>query len=261
MTEPYRVFWQPGCSSCLKAKEFLAGHGIAFDSINVLADDGAMAALQALGARSVPVVSRGKDFVFAQSLSALAEFVGVKRDTTILPVRDLVQRVDRVLAVAQSHVRQLPLESLHSKLPGRNRTYLDLGYHIFVIAEAFLIAARGGTLTFDLFERRPPSEIHDGVAAAELGEGIKKDFQDWWSGTSDGTKLPATVKTYYGDQAIDDLLERTAWHAAQHTRQLAAVLENLDIALHDQLSDQDLAGLPLPDHVYDDQIPLETQPT
>ena len=169
MSEQYRVYWQPGCSSCLKAKEFLNGHGIAFESINVLADDGAMAELQAIGARSVPVVTRGKDFVFAQSLSALAEFVGVTRSTPILPVWDLVQRVDRVIAVAQSHVCQLPLKSLHSKLLGRDRTYLDLGYHVFVIVEAFLIAARGGTLTFDLFERRPPSDIQDGSAAAEFG--------------------------------------------------------------------------------------------
>ncbi len=137
MSEPYRVFWQPGCSSCLKAKEFLTHHGITFDSVNVLADDGAMAALQALGARSVPVVSRGKDFVFAQSLSALADFVGVTRDTPILPVMDLVQKVDRVLAVALSHVRQLPFESLQSKLPGRDRTYLDLGYHVLSSRKRF----------------------------------------------------------------------------------------------------------------------------
>jgi len=54
-------------------------------------------------------------------------------------------------------------------------------------------------------------------------------------------------------------MERTAWHAAQHTRQLAAVLETLDIKTADALSESDLSGLPLPDHVYDDQVPLATK--
>lgn len=257
MSEPYRVFWQPGCSSCLKAKEFLTGHGIAFESVNVLADDDGMEALQALGARSVPVVSRGRDFVFAQSLTALADFVGVSPDSQMLPVHELVHRVVRVLTVARSHARQLPLEVLNTALPGRDRTYLDLAYHIPVIVEAFLIAARGGTLTFDLFERRPPPEIQSGPDVAEFGSAILEDFQRWWSGSDEGADLPVTVKTYYGDQPIEDLLERTAWHAAQHTRQLSAVLEALDIALDDQLVEKDIEGLPLPNHVYDDQVPLE----
>ena len=32
---PLKVYWQPGCSSCLKAKEFLIEHGIEFQSINL----------------------------------------------------------------------------------------------------------------------------------------------------------------------------------------------------------------------------------
>ncbi len=81
-------------------------------------------------------------------------------------------------------------------------------------------------------------------------------MQSWWGETNNGAGLPETLATYYGDQPVTDLLERTAWHAAQHTRQLAAVLETLDIKLIDALTDTDLAGLPLPEHVYDDQIPL-----
>ncbi len=230
------------------------------DSVNVLADDGGMDALHDLGARSVPVVSCGRDFVFAQSLSALAEFVGVRRDMPILPVPDLVKRIDRVLTVAQSHASQLPNEALGTSLPGRNRTYLDLAYYIPVIVEAFLIAACGDTLTFDLFERRPPHNIQDGQAVAAFGQEIKDAFGTWWQETRQGTRLPKSLKTYYGDQVVEELLERTAWHAAQHTRQLAAVMENLNIVLNDRLTENDLDGLPLPDHVYDDQVPLETQP-
>ena len=36
--EVVKVYWQPGCSSCLKTKEFLMENGIPFKSINVLED-------------------------------------------------------------------------------------------------------------------------------------------------------------------------------------------------------------------------------
>ncbi|NKB43856.1 MAG: NrdH-redoxin [Alphaproteobacteria bacterium] len=256
MSQPYRVFWQPGCSSCLKAKEFLSDHGITYDSVNVLADDDGMAALQALGAKSVPVVSIGDNFVFAQNLGDLADFVGVARHSVGLPTTNLVERIDRVLAVAQSHVRQLPLDVLKTELPGRDRTYLDLGYHIFVIAEAFLVAANGGTLTFDLFERRPPASVADGGKVASYGQAIRDAVQAWWQGTDRGATLPDHLDTYYGAQSVPDLLERTAWHSAQHTRQLAAVLQKLKIELNDELAEDDLKGLPLPNHVYDDEVSL-----
>ena len=35
---PIKAYWQPGCTSCLRMKEFLARHGVPFVSINVLED-------------------------------------------------------------------------------------------------------------------------------------------------------------------------------------------------------------------------------
>ena len=260
MSEPLRVYWQPGCSSCLKAKEFLSSHGIAYESVNVLASENGLADLRALGAKSVPVVARGDEFVFAQNLSDLAVFVGVERDARTLTAADLVAKIDRVLAVAQAHARQLPDDVLNTELPGRDRTYRDLAYHIFVIAQAFLEAGRGGELTFDFFERRPPENIASGADVADFGAAIRQDVQAWWRDTGAGSTFPAAMKTYYGDQSPDDLLERTAWHAAQHTRQLEAVLDGQGILLDDRLSENDLADLPLPDHVYDDEVAFQPEP-
>ncbi len=257
MAEPFRVFWQPGCSSCLKAKEFLARHGIPYDSVNVLEGDDGMAALQALGAKSVPVVSKGTDFVFAQNLGDLAAFVGVERDARTLSTRALVDKVRRVIEVAETHARQLPDAALATQLPGRDRSYRDLAYHIFVITEAFLESAGGGTLTFEFFERRPPDSVKSGADIAAFGKEVTKRFEDWASKITPHDAQAQALKTYYGDQSLDDLLERTAWHMAQHTRQLETVIEAQGVVLSDRLSEEDLAGLPLPDHVYDDEVPLE----
>jgi hypothetical protein len=38
---PIKAYWQPGCTSCLRMKEFLAKHGVPFISVNVLEDKGA----------------------------------------------------------------------------------------------------------------------------------------------------------------------------------------------------------------------------
>ena len=53
-----KAYWQPGCTSCLRMKEFLTKSGVAFVSVNVLEDKDAFAELAALGIRSVPIVRR-----------------------------------------------------------------------------------------------------------------------------------------------------------------------------------------------------------
>ena len=58
-----RVFWQPGCTSCLRTKEFLTRHGVDYESINVHGNAQGMEELRKLGVRSVPVVARGDRFV------------------------------------------------------------------------------------------------------------------------------------------------------------------------------------------------------
>ena len=68
MADAYRVYWQPGCSSCVQVKEFLKKHGVMFESINVREDKNALADLARLGATSVPVITRGDDFAFAQEM-------------------------------------------------------------------------------------------------------------------------------------------------------------------------------------------------
>ncbi len=50
-----RVYWQPGCTSCLRTKEFRAKNGVPFLSRNVLADDAAFEELKHFGLRQVPI--------------------------------------------------------------------------------------------------------------------------------------------------------------------------------------------------------------
>ena len=72
-----KAYWQPGCTSCLRMKEFLLKHGVAFVSVNVLEDKDAFAELAALGIRSVPIVRRGQDWANGQVLRDVARVAGV----------------------------------------------------------------------------------------------------------------------------------------------------------------------------------------
>ena len=255
MADDFRVYWQPGCSSCLRAKEFLATRGITYESINVHAQPEAMEELAELGARSVPVVALGKRFVFAQDLGDLARFIGVAFDRELLPPAELVRKLDLILAATQRYLGQFTAADLEEGLPGRERTILDLGYHIFVIPAAFLDAAGGARLTFDYFERTPGPDMRSAAQVSAHGQTVRDALASWWRG-ADAGRL-GTLDTYYGIHPAENVLERTAWHAAQHARQLMALLEQRGIAPDGALGDDALAGLPLPEEVYDDEVALE----
>jgi hypothetical protein len=47
------------------------------------------------------------------------------------------------------------------------------------------------------------------------------------------------------------MFERTVWHSAQHTRQIAAILEQAGVAPDRPLGADDIRGLPLTDKIWD----------
>jgi len=250
----YRVYWQPGCTSCLKTKEFLRSHGIAFESVNVREDPSAFERLARLGVRSVPVVTRGEEFVLGQDLDAVARFVGVDPERPKLANPVLVARLLAFLDVAASYAERLPEASLSTRLPGRERTYLDLAYHVPQIVVGFLDAAQGGRLTYEHFERRPPEDLRTGLDAAGLTRSVAQALSVWWAGSQ--ARLPGAVDTYYGRQPLQGVLERTTWHVAQHVRQLERVLALLGVGGQAPLPGHLLEGLPLPAEAWDAEVPL-----
>jgi len=50
---------------------------------------------------------------------------------------------------------------------------------------------------------------------------------------------------------LHQLFERSTWHSAQHTRQLIAILERFGIEPNQPLATEDLAGLPLPEGLWE----------
>lgn len=253
--DPIRVFWQPGCSSCLAAKEFLKSREVPFESVNVLASSDAMAELAALGVRTVPVVARGSDYVLAQDLDELARFVGVVFERDRLTPAQMVERLHLLLDADERFVMALPQEALGTALRGReDRTWLSLAYHISVIPEAFIDAAEGGELSYAYYERMPPAAVKGSTDVAACYRAIRDRLGAWWAAS--GQALPDTVRTYYGEAPAATVLERTTWHVAQHSRQLESLVTQSGGDPSPGLGDAELGGLPLPGEVWDDEVAM-----
>lgn len=245
-----KVFWQPGCTSCLRVKEFLAAQGIQYESVNVHGNPQGMAELDALGARSVPVVALAGRYTLAQSMHDVVKFLDLKTKVMdALPPAQLVGKLDIVLAAAVRFTRQFTEAELKSVFRNRNRTVGALAFHVFRIAELGVQASRQIELRFEAFDDLPP-EAWGREQIAAWGESMRQTVLKWWKEEPERS-LAYSVPTYYGARAMHEVLERTAWHAAQHTRQLALILQTYGKTPDRPLSEEDLAGLPVPDEVWD----------
>ena len=162
-----KAYWQPGCTSCLRMKEFLTKHGVPFVSVNVLEDKDGFAELAALGIRSVPIVRRGNDWANGQVLREVARVAGIAwGGAQMLPVPELVVRLVEIQTTAQRLFAQIPDDKLGRMLPHRPRSYAQLGYHIFNIADAFLEhEVQNLPLKEGAYGRVPPPEM---ITKAEI---------------------------------------------------------------------------------------------
>jgi glutaredoxin len=251
-TDSLRVYWRPGCSSCVRVKEFLSKLGVDYESINVSAVPAAMDDLREMGVRTVPVVARGKEYVFAQELADVSTFIGRKVDFKRLPAPVLVDKWLTVLAAAQRHVMQIPADRLEQRAtPGRDRSIRALAYHIFQVPDAFLQCALDGNEQIAIVYNGPvPPQVQSVADIRDYGASITKRLQGWWAAQSDKT-CAGSLRTYYGDQPLHHVLERSTWHSAQHTRQIMSVLESFGVQPNGPLTAKDYAGLPMPDGLWE----------
>jgi hypothetical protein len=222
--------------------------------VDVLNDQGGRERLLELGVRNVPVVSRGTQFVFGQNLEDVAEFVGLQgTGHTPLPPDELVRRWTNVLRAAQRYVRQLPDDKLQERvIPNRDRSIRLLSHHVFRIGEAFLESVNDGVQYAVQHANVPPREgtYTTGREIASYGEEVTARLEAWWSGLADKS-CTQKLDTFYGPQPLHQVLERSAWHSAQHARQLVALLERYGVEPDRPLTSEELAGLPLPERLWE----------
>ena len=206
-----------------------------------------------LGARSIPILSRGDEFVFAQNIAQVVAFLKLNEKAgPVLSPAQLVARMERFIDAALRMIPQMPDDQLETLTPSRPRSYARLAHHMFRICEAFVEVAGG-----KFFSNGLPGEVHDPAemastaALAEYGGRVKARVENWWTATPD-KEAQAEVDTYYGRQKLHEVLERATWHIGQHARQWVMLLGMHGIAADRPLGDADFADLPMPKQVWDD---------
>lgn len=216
-------------------------------------DAAGLAAMQALGARSLPVVARGDKFVIAQVIRDVVDFLGLEDDTAPqLSPAELARRYDMVLETALRLTRQMPDTELSRNLPNRPRSWRVLLHHVFQIPNAYLdMEATGETLTHENMVAEPPAGMTTVAQIADFGAAVHARFRNWMAGM-DALDFAAEVPTYFGATSRHEMLERTVWHSTQHVRQVASLLEMAGIAPDRPLSSADIAGLPLTEKIWDE---------
>ena len=207
-----------------------------------------------LGARTVPVLTKGDQHIFCQNLEDVAEFVGLQgAGHTPLSPPALMAKWTAVLRAAERYVRQIPDERLGERvIDNRDRSIRLLTHHIFRIGEAFLEVAVDGVEYWAQLANVPPQEgtFTTGESIAAYGRHVIERLENWWSHLEDKS-CQQKVKTFYGTPPMHQLFERSTWHSAQHARQLIAVLERFGIEPDGRLTAEDLTGLPLPEGLWE----------
>src|SRR5690348_5645168 len=102
-----RAYWVPGCSSCLRMKEFLQKSGKDFEAINVEARPEEAEVLRSFAIRVPAIVCDGRA-ASGLDLAGVAELIGVAYTLPrILPARVLRQRYSVVTETACALISQL----------------------------------------------------------------------------------------------------------------------------------------------------------
>ena len=177
----------------------------------------------------------------------MAEFLNLAVEPReALPAEDLIERLRDVLATSSRLTGQFPVDRLADKLPNRDRTVLALANHIVEIAAGYLLVETGHPFDAAVAAAIPDREL-DPADLATRSRSVRARLAAL-------RPMPTReVDTPHGMSTRHRVLERCTWHAAQHVRQLAFMLERLGVAPDRPLTSTDLAGLPVPRSVWDDE--------
>ena len=200
----------------------------------------------------MPQVCLGEECVPGGDLGAIARLLGLDYEppATLTPSQ-LHERFVFVLEAAARYFRQATFDGLSVKSPDRDRSFRELAWHITLIPTAFLTAYDVDEFDRELFQERDVPTSLTGEDLAREVERSRAALEAWWQRAGQDDPFDRVMQTYWGWHTLHESFERETWHTAQHTRQVMMFLETLGIVPDRPLTAEDLAGLPLPERVWD----------
>lgn len=247
--EAVEIYWMPGCSSCLRLKEFVESTGLPFTAINVEAEPERAGKLRSKGMR-VPALCVGDECVNGVHLATVAGLLGVDYvEPERLSPRELRAKYRIAIDALCRFVAQITPEAADFALPGRERTLIEVAGHAACVMRYFL--GKYDDDAYDLFFDDLEPETRDPHELVRFARESLDRFETWWTELGHDDPLDTVVPIYWGHRTLHEALEREVWHTMQHTRQVMFMLEQVGIEPDGPLTPDDLAGLPLPARVFD----------
>jgi glutaredoxin len=243
------VYWVPGCSSCLRMKEFMEVTGLEFESVDLSEQPERAAKLARIGVHA-PAVVVGEQGVQGIDLVGIARLVGFDYAPPAMLTPSVLR--DRYLAVMAALVRfttQLTEADLDWRAPDNDRSVRFLVAHAGTIMRMFV-----DTRNRDDFDNsgRPPDDLAshgDRAALVEWARGTVAGFDGWWRDIGHDDPFDRVLRTTWGHRTLHEVLERAVWHTAHHVRQLQDWMPRFGTPPAVPLAEDDLAGLPLPSRI------------
>ncbi|MBI1724026.1 MAG: DinB family protein [Candidatus Tectomicrobia bacterium] len=214
-------------------------------------DPTAMAELQALGIKALPVSVRGDRVVVGFNIEELKAAFGIGEAARgPLPAGKMLAHYRRVFEAVRRAVRQIPQAQLDWVSPGRKRTLRQLIWHIFERPALCIEACQTGRYTEEMV-RRYEAEA-EGYRTAEdicgYGERMEARLEEFIGRTPD--LLARQVESYMGPITVHLLMEMALGHAVQHLRQTYHYFGLLGIAPDRPLRPEEYAEVPVPGDLF-----------
>ena len=145
----------------------------------------AMEELRKLGARSVPIVARGGEFVFAQTIGDVIKFLGlnVQPQERLSPEAADAEDGPGAAPRRRATCAQIPAAELDKPFRNRNRPIRVLAHHVFRIVEGFLESMDDGALlTYErIMERRAAGDQHRRTTSRATAKACWRARKRWWA--------------------------------------------------------------------------------
>jgi hypothetical protein len=236
-------------------KAMLSRRGVEFDALDVENDPMALAQLRALGLSSVPAVVIGERMMTGWNPTKLAELVGFKLQEKSGTPEELLSSQRVILDGALRAVRQIPDDGWERMAPGRQRPLRELARHLFHVVEAGVDADVLGVFPANqwLAARDVPA-LSGAVLLTRYGEAVRAKFHVWYETVPpDAARFARTIDADVGPRSLEQVLQRTRLHSAQHLRQLYAFLGWRGVTPEEPVTDDELRKMgltELPDELF-----------
>jgi hypothetical protein len=211
-------------------KALLSRRGVEFDEFNVVADPSAMDELVSRGIMSVPAAILGERSMSGWNPTRLAELLGVQLEEEPVAPAELVRTVRHVLDAAIRATGQVPEDRWEMTYEHRPRPLRELVRHLFHVIEVSVDADVLGIFPAERWLKQVDVPYTTGRSRLlRYGEAVRVKFDAWYSHI-DEDALARTIDADVGPRTLNQVLERTGLHSAQHLRQLYAFLEMAGVA-------------------------------